>query len=383
MPCLDEAETVGTCVAKARGFLERNGIAGEVIVADNGSTDGSREIARAGGARVVEVNPKGYGSALIGGIDAALGTFVIMGDADDSYDFSALDVFVDKLREGFDLVMGNRFEGGLLPGAMPFTHRVLGNPLLSGLGRFLFGGAVGDFHCGLRGIRRDVYARLQLQTLGMEFASEMVIKAELLGVRIAEVPIVLHPDGRSGSPHLRTFRDGWRHLRFMLLFSPRWLFLFPGMLLFGAGALAGLALAMGPIRVGAVVFDIHTMLVSGMACLLGYQLIIFAIFTRVFAITEGFAPMPPGLGRLFDVVSLELGLVAGVILLVAGLGLLQWSVSQWGAMGLADLEPTVSMRSVIPAVVLSVLGLQTIFSSFFLSILGLRRQGPGRGGSPG
>lgn len=373
MPCLNEAETLAACLRKARGFLERSGIRGEVVVADNGSSDGSPQIARDLGARVVEVAERGYGSALHGGITAARGRYVIMGDADDSYDFSALAPFVERLRAGDALVMGNRFQGGIRPGAMPWLHRWLGNPVLSALGRLFFRAPVGDFHCGLRGFSRAAYARIRPRTTGMEFASEMVIKATLAGLSIGEVPVVLYPDGRSGRPHLRTWRDGWRHLRFMLLFSPRWLFLAPGALLLAAGCAVTLWLLGGSREVAGVVFDIHTLLVAGLASLLGYQLVIFGLFTQVFAVTEGFRPMPRTLGRLFRWVSLEAGILCGALMSLLGLGVLVAAVLGWRESAFGALDARVTMRQVIPASVLLTVGMQTVFSSFFLSTLGLAR----------
>src|SRR6202162_265595 len=287
MPCLDEAATVGICVKKAIDALERHGIRGEVIVADNGSTDGSQQIARDFGARVVPVERRGYGSALQAGIAAARGQFVLMGDADDTYDFSQLDEFVAKLREGYDLVMGNRFRGKILPGAMPALHRYLGNPVLTGLGRLFFKSPVGDFHCGLRAFRKDEIEQLELRTLGMEFASEMIVKATAFGLRVTEIPTTLAPDRRYRAPHLRTWRDGWRHLRFLLLYSPRWLFLYPGIALFLIGNGVGLWLLPGPRNIGLVTIDVHTLLFAAMIVLIGFQSILFAVFSKVFAITEG------------------------------------------------------------------------------------------------
>ena len=374
MPCLDEAETLEACVSKAQRFLREHGVAGEVIVADNGSRDGSPALAERLGARVVHVAERGYGAALDGGIAAARGRYVVMGDADDSYDFSALAPMLDALRDGAALVMGNRFRGGIRPGAMPWLHRFVGNPVLSALGRLFFKSPVGDFHCGLRGFSREAYARIQPRTIGMEFASEMVIKATLAGLPVAEVPVVLHPDGRSRRPHLRTWRDGWRHLRFMLLFSPRWLFLMPGLVLLAAGGLASLWLLGGGRAVGGVEFDIHTLLVAGIACVVGYQLVIFAVFTKIFAVTEGFQPMPPALQGLFRVLSLEIGVAAGGLMTLAGLGALAWAVWSWSAADFGSLDARQTMRQVIPGAVLLALGVQTIFSSFFLSVLGLRRR---------
>jgi hypothetical protein len=377
MPCLNEAETLAACIAKAQRFLARSGIAGEILVADNGSSDGSQEIARRLGARVVDVCERGYGNALHGGISAARGRYVIVGDSDDSYDFSALDGFVERLRAGDALVMGNRFRGGIRPGAMPKLHRYLGNPVLSALGRLFFRSPVGDFHCGLRAVNRAAYDVIAPTTTGMEYASEMVIKATLAGLPISEVPTVLHPDGRSRPPHLRSWRDGWRHLRFMLLFSPRWLFLVPGVSLLGLGALASLWLLSGERAIGPARLGIHSLLMAGLACLLGYQLIVFAFFTKVFAVTEGFAPMPGYLDRLFRYVTLELGIVVGGLLTLAGLGTLVAATLGWNAAGFGALDPTRTMRVVIPGAVLLVLGIQTIFSSFFLSVLGIRRRARG------
>ncbi len=374
MPCLDEAETLARCLDKARGFLERAQVKGEILVADNGSRDDSRAIAARGGARVVEVSERGYGSALRGGIAAARGRYVIMGDADDSYDFSSLDELLRELRAGCDLVMGNRFRGGIRPGAMPALHRYLGNPVLSGLGRLFFRAPIGDFHCGLRGFSRAAYQRLRLQTTGMEFASEMVIAATLHGQRIVEVPVVLHRDGRSRAPHLRSFRDGWRHLRFMLLYSPGWLFLLPGALLFGTGLLAGAWLAGGPRRVGALELDVHTLLLAGFLVILGYQLVVFAAFTRIFAVVEGFRPPSARLQGLFRHLDLERGLLAGALTALVGIALLAAAVGSWRAAGFGGLDPRATMRQVIPAVVLLTLGAQTIFASFFLSLLGLARR---------
>ena len=374
MPCLDEAQTLGTCIEKAQGFLAGHGVRGEIVVADNGSRDGSPEIARRLGARVVHVRERGYGAALDGGIAAARGAFVILGDADDSYDFAALLPLLEALRGGADLVMGNRFQGGIRAGAMPWLHRWVGNPLLSFLGRLFFRAPVGDFHCGLRGVRRDAYGLIAPRTTGMEYASELVIKAQLAGLRIAEVPVVLHPDGRGRAPHLRTFRDGWRHLRFMLLFSPRWLFLIPGLALGAAGAGVSLWLLGGERAVGGVVLDIHTLLLSGIACLVGFQLVIFAVFTKVFAVTQGFVPMPRLLDRLFRWVSLETGLLCGAAMVLAGLFVLVAAVWSWRSVRFGGLDARVTMRQVIPGSILLALGIQTVFSSFFLSTLGLRRR---------
>ena len=377
MPCLDEAETLGTCIDKATRALSESAIRGEVIVADNGSTDGSVEIAENKGARLVKVVPKGYGSALMGGIHAARGELVIMGDADDSYDFTDIMPFVEKLREGYDLVMGNRFKGGIRPGAMPPLHRYLGNPVLTAIGRLLFRAPVGDFHCGMRGFQKDAALRMNLQTTGMEFASEMVVKATLLGMRVAEVPTTLSPDGRSRAPHLRTWRDGWRHLRFLLLYSPRWLFFYPGVALLLSGLAASLWILPAPRMVAGVTFDVHTLLYASASVLLGYQSIAFAFFTKIFAIQEGLLPEDPRLNRMFEWITLEVGLAVGFLLVALGLGGSFWALSEWSARSFGELSPTRILRIVIPSVLALTLGFQIVLSSFFLSVLGLGRH---RGG---
>ena len=376
IPCLNEAETIVACVERAIDTLSRAGITGEVVVADNGSSDDSVALARRAGARVVEVAERGYGNALRGGIESAGGRFVIMGDGDGSYDFAAIPAFVERLRQGFDLVMGNRFAGGILPGAMPWKNRWLGNPALSGLGRFLFGITIGDFHCGLRGLSAAAYRRIALRTTGMEFASEMVIKAHLHGLKITEVPATLSPDGRSRAPHLRPWRDGWRHLRFMLLFSPRWLFLIPGLVLTSIGAVTTGALVRGPLRIGGLVLDIHTLLVAAFLCVLGYQLVIFAVFARVYAGAEGFYPPQRLLSSASRFLSLEVGVALGAGSFLAGAILAVVAVAEWRATGFAGLDPAVTMRRLIPAVLLMILGAQTVFSSFFVSILTLAKRGP-------
>ena len=377
MPCLNEAETLATCIRKARLGMESAGVRGEIVIADNGSTDGSQQIAAGLGARVVPVSEKGYGSALRGGIEAARGEFVIMGDADDSYDFSAIDAFVIKLREGFDLVMGNRFLGGIDPGAMPWKHRWIGNPILSAIGRLFFHSKSGDFHCGLRGFRKDAYARLNLKTTGMEFASEMVVRASLMQLKIAEVPIRLHKDGRSRPPHLRSWRDGWRHLRFMLLYSPRWLFLMPGAVLFAASVLLALWLLPGGRHIGGAELDIHTLLVATFLAIAGYQIVVFALFTKMFAVTEGFHGSHTHLTRVPRFVSLESGVIGGLLLIASGVVWLVIAVLGWRRAGFGQLDPRVTMRQVIPAGALLTFGVQTIFASFFLSIMGLKRKGDG------
>jgi len=373
MPCLNEAETLATCIQKARRAIEKDSLSAEIIVADNGSTDGSQVIAAELGARVVPVKRKGYGSALIGGIDAAHGELVIMGDADDSYDFTAIAPLIAKLRDGYDLVVGNRFLGGIEPGAMPWSHRWIGNPVLTFISRVFFHTPVGDAHCGLRGFRKDAYERMNLRATGMEFASEMVIKASLKGMRIAEVPVALRPDGRSRPPHLRTWRDGWRHLRFMLLFSPRWLFLYPGLALFAVGVLLSALLIPGPLHVGGVRLDVHTLLVASFLALLGYQLVLFAVFTKIFAVRTGFHPPHPLLETVFRYVTLEVGLAAGALMVLVGLVALVVAVASWRAVGFGNLDPSLTMREVIPAVVLLALGTQTVFASFFISILSIDR----------
>jgi glycosyltransferase involved in cell wall biosynthesis len=373
MPCLNEAETLARCIQTAQRALDEGGFTGEVVVADNGSTDGSVAIAKELGARVVNVTRKGYGNALIGGIQAAEGELVVMGDADESYDFAAIGPFIERLRAGDDLVVGNRFLGGIEPGAMPWSHRWLGNPVLTRISRIFFHAPVGDIHCGLRAFRKSAFERMQLRAAGMEFASEMVIKASLKGMRISEVPVVLRPDGRSRPPHLRTWRDGWRHLRFMLLFSPRWLFLYPGLALLVAGAVLSALLIPGPLRVAGVRLDIHTLLVAGFLCLIGYQVVLFAVFTKIFAIREGFHPPHPVLERLFRYVTLEVGLLVGALMSLAGVVALIAAVISWQAVGFGNLNPSQTMREVIPAVVLLALGTQTVFASFFISILSIDR----------
>jgi glycosyltransferase involved in cell wall biosynthesis len=372
MPCLNEAETIARCVGKAVEFLRQSGMDGEVLVADNGSTDGSQVLAANAGARVVDVAEKGYGAALRSGIEAARGRFVIMGDADDSYDFSRLDAFVEKLRGGHELVMGNRFTGGIADNAMPPLHRYLGNPLLSFIGRLLFGAKIGDFHCGLRGFHRDAILGLGLNTPGMEFASEMVVKASLRGLRMAEVPTWLSKDGRSRPPHLRSWRDGWRHLRFLLLFSPRWLFLYPGLSLLMTGFLVLTALLPGPIALGALTLDIHTMLYASLAMITGLQLTQFAVFSRAYAARIGVLPPSKGVQRLMEVVSLEKGAFTGVILFLAGLAGSSIAVAFWGDSAFGPMDPASLMRVAIPSATAIAIGLQIIFGSFFLGVLAIR-----------
>jgi len=374
MPCLNEAETLATCIRKAQRSLNELKIIGEIVVADNGSTDGSQEIARQTGTRVILVEDKGYGNALMAGIAAARGTYVIMGDADDSYDFSALGPFIEKLREGYDLVMGNRFLGGINRGAMPPLHRYLGNPVLTTIGRLFFHSPCGDFHCGLRGFRKAAIMQLDLRTTGMEFASEMVVKATLRKMRIAEVPTTLSPAGRSRPPHLHSWRDGWRHLRFLLLYSPRWLFLYPGQLLMLLGLLIGAWLLPGPKMIGGITFDVHTLLYAALAVIIGFQAIVFAIFTKVFAISEGLLPQDPRLNAVMEYITLEVGLIVGIVLVLLGLAGSIYAVGYWDVHSFGNLNPSRTLRIVIPAVTFLTLGCQILLSSFFLSILGLRRR---------
>lgn len=375
MPCLNEAETLALCVRQAVSALRDNHVAGEVLVADNGSTDGSQAIAEKSGARLVAVAQRGYGSAVRSGIQASSGRWIIMGDADDSYDFSDLTGFVKKFQEGYELVMGCRLPAGggtIAPGAMPWKNRWLGNPALSFIGRLFFNCPAHDFHCGLRGFTRAAFAKMDLQTTGMEFASEMVIKSTFKSLRIAEVPVTLHPDGRSRPPHLKPWRDGWRHLRFMLLFSPRWLFLVPGLLLSAAGALFAVALSFTTFRLGAVVFDVGTLTVACMTVIIGFQLVAFAFFTKVFAIAEGLLPDDPQFAHLFKFFTLEKGILAGLALLLAGVALILHALWLWHQAGYGTLPYADNLRRLIPATTLVVVGIQAVFSSFFLSALGLR-----------
>ena len=377
MPSLNEADTLEVCVRKALAAFEAGGIAGEGIVADNGSTDGAQAIATAAGARVVPVAARGYGNALMGGIAAARGTYVVMGDADDSYDFGEVPRIVAKLREGYALGQGCRLPSGggtVKPGAMPFLHRWWGNPMFSFLARHWFRTPCHDIYCGLRGFTKELYGRLDQRCTGMEFATEMIIKASLYGERIAEVPITLHPDGRKAhKPHLKTFRDGWRTLRFFLLYSPRWLFLFPGIAMVLIGLL-GYGLAMPGVRLGGVKFDAHTMLFASVAILCGWQSVIFAVFTKVFASSEKLMPETPRMTRWFRWFTLERGLGVGVTMLVTGLALLVMAVVIWWDAKFGNLDYARTMRVVVPGATLTALGFETILSSFFLSVLGLRRR---------
>lgn len=378
MPCLNEADTLATCIQKAQRALVSGGIHGEIVVADNGSTDGSQQIAEALGARVVAVRARGYGSALMGGIAAARGRYVIMGDADDSYDFLEIPRFVDKLREGYDLVQGCRLPSGggtVLPGAMPLLHRWWGNPMFSMLVRRWFGASqVHDVYCGLRGFTKAMYGRLDQRCTGMEFATEMIIKASLYNERTAEVPITLHPDGRkSHAPHLKTFRDGWRTLRFFLIYCPRWLFLIPGIVLV-LGGLLGYALVLPGLTIGKVTFDAHTLLFASLAILCGYQSILFHVFAKTFAIGEGLLPNDAQLQRFYRIMNLERGLLAAAGLLALGVALLMLAVLEWRRVDFGDLDYSRTMRLVVPGVTVTALGFQTVLSSFFVSVLGMHRR---------
>lgn len=376
MPCLNEADTLATCIEKAKNAIASAGIEAEIIVADNGSTDGSQEIAERHGARVVPVTDRGYGAALMGGINAARGRYVIMGDADDSYDYAEIPRFVAKLREGYELVQGCRLPTGggtVAPGAMPILHRWWGNPMFSWMARLWFRAPIHDIHCGMRGFTKDLFVRLEQRCSGMEFASEMIIKATFKQARIAEVPITLHQDGRtSHPPHLKTFRDGWRHLRFMLLYSPRWLFLIPGSLLILAG-LTAYGLAMPSVPLGRVRLDVHTILVGSLAVLCGYQAILFAIFAKIFAISEGLLPDDTRIARLGKYVQLEHGVAGGAITFLAGLILIAVAFKEWSAVGFGALDYSHTMRLVIPGVTLAAIGFQTVLSSFFMSVLAIKR----------
>jgi glycosyltransferase involved in cell wall biosynthesis len=371
MPCLNEAETIEVCVKKARKFLDSRGINGEVLVADNGSTDGSQVLAGRCGARVVPIPVRGYGAALLGGIQVARGTFIIMGDADDSYDFTALDAFVAELRNGYELVMGNRFRGGIKPNAMPPLHRYLGNPVLTGIGRLFFNSPVGDFHCGLRGFRRDSIVSLGLGSPGMEFASEMVVKATLRRLRMTEVPTTLSPDGRSRPPHLRSWRDGWRHLRFLLLFSPVWLFFYPGLALLLLGAVSMAWLLPGPRTAAGINFDVNTLVYTSAAIICGFQAIAFYMFAKTYAIQSGLLPEDPLVNRLRSALRLETGLIVGALAFVLGLLLALYALGGWGSARFGSLDPRQSLRVVVPSVTLLTLGFQIMFSSCMLAIFKL------------
>jgi glycosyltransferase involved in cell wall biosynthesis len=377
MPCLNEAETIAGCIAAARAGLAAAGVVGEILIADNGSTDGSQEIATKLGARVLPVSARGYGNALRAGMSDARGRFIIMGDADLSYDFSKITPFVEKLRAGADLVMGCRMPRGggtIMPKAMPWKHQWIGNPVLTFIGRLLFKCPSQDFHCGLRGLSKAAFHKMDLRTTGMEFASEMVIKASLRGMKIEQVPITLHKDGRSRPPHQRSWRDGWRHLRFMLLFSPKWLLLYPGILTVLAGGLAFLRLLAGPVVFGGINFDLNTLEVAGLVFLFGYQMILFACFARIYAFTHGLLPPSRELTRAFKVFTLEKGLIGGGLLLLAGLGVIGWVLMGWAAKGYGDLDPQDATRTVIAGRTLASIGFQTVLFSLIFSYLGLNER---------
>lgn len=372
MPCLNEAETLARCIRKAQTFLRASGIAGEVVIADNGSTDGSRQIANAMGARIVGVPTRGYGAALIGGIAAAHGRYVIMGDADDSYDFSDLMPFVEALRAGGQLVMGNRFQGGIQPGAMPALHRYLGNPVLSFLGRRFYSAPIGDFHCGLRGFSRDAMRGLELSSPGMEFASEMVVKAVLHGLDVRQVPTSLAPDGRSRAPHLRTWRDGWRHLRFLLTHAPRVLFVYPGLILGGVGAAGVAMLAHGGVSLGGVELGITTELFAAMTVLLGAQLVGFGVLARLYGVSHRLWPASDGVARFRRWFSVERGCLLGGATFTLGLIGILALFAGWSRAGFGPMDPTHQIRLAVPAMLATLLGLQTVFSSFLVGLVDSR-----------
>jgi glycosyltransferase involved in cell wall biosynthesis len=371
MPCLNEAQTLGSCLRKAFDFLALHGIEGEVVIGDNGSIDGSQGIAGDAGAVVVNVPIRGYGAALYYACKAARGKYIIMGDSDDSYDFSRLEGFVERLRAGDDLVMGNRFAGEIKPGAMPWKNRYIGNPVLSGIGKAFFRSPLGDFHCGIRGFSKAAFERMDLRTTGMEFASEMVIKATLMGLKTSEVPTTLSPDGRSRPPHLRPWRDGWRHLRFMLLFSPNWLFLYPGLLMMAVGLVCGASLIAGPVTIAGARFDVNALIYFAFFVLIGFQSVLFAFLSRVYATQEGLYPRTAGFSNILRSVTLERGLVIGALIaltgiLLGGFSILDWSKHGFGAMDFASLA-----RLVIPSATAAAIGVELIFFSFFFSTLQL------------
>ena len=374
MPCLNEAETIGVCIDKAKNFLKRTNINGEIIIADNGSIDNSVKIAKEKDARVVHIKEKGYGSALMGGINAALSDNIIMGDSDDSYDFSNLDPFYLKLTEGYDLVMGNRFKGGIEKKAMPFLHKYLGNPVLTKIGQLFFKSPCGDFHCGLRGFKKSAIIKLDLCTTGMEFASEMVVKSSLYNMKITEVATTLSCDGRNRPAHLRTWQDGWRHLRFMLVYSPNWLFLYPGIFLLLLGCFIGISVLPGPVTIYNLTFDIHTLLFASMFTVLGVQSILFAVISKTFCITEGLMPMLPSMKFLYKYIKLETGLTASIILIVFGLLGSFFTFGFWGLKSFGNLASSTTMRFAIPSVTMLTIGVQIFMTSFLLSLLGMKRR---------
>ncbi len=369
MPCLDEAETLAICIDKAKGFLEKSGISGEIVIADNGSTDGSQDIAREHGARVVDVPQRGYGAALIGGCNAAKGKYVIMGDADDSYDFTNLSAFVERLRAGDDLVMGNRFAGGIAKGAMPALHKYLGNPVLSGLGRMFFKCPIKDFHCGLRGYNTSRMRELGLQTLGMEYASEMVVQSIINNYKVSEVPTTLSPDGRTRPPHLRSWRDGWRHLKFLLMHSPNWLFLYPGIVLVIIGLVLGIIVEISPLNFFGATLDINTLLYFAAMVIAGFNIISIHCFTKVYAVKAKFIKVEQAPFRNLNADTCALaGFIIGLIGIVATI----FAFVIWGGTSFGDLEPESFMRITIPATTLIIVGVQLVFSGFFLDILRIK-----------
>lgn len=373
MPCLNEQETLAKCIEKALLFFEKSGLKGEIIIADNGSNDGSQDIAKKLGANVINVFKKGYGSALQGGIAAANGQYIIMGDADNSYDFSSLERYVAKLDDGFDLVLGNRFKGGIQKNAMPLLHKYLGNPVLSFIGRLFFKSNLGDFHCGLRGFTKVAYQKMQLSTTGMEFASEMIVKSHLLKLKITEVPTILYKDGRSRPPHLKTWSDGWRHLRFLLLYSPKWLFLQPGIFLMIFGFFSSIALIVKPIKIFNVVFDVHTLLFCNAFFLVGFQFVVFYGFTKVVTVTQKLLPKSKKYDTFFKIINLEKGLLVGAFFVIAGLGLSFYGLKIWSNQNYGTMELRHTLRIIIPAITTIVIGIQIILFSFFFSILGLKK----------
>lgn len=375
MPCLNEEKTLATCIRKAKIFLENNHYDGEVLISDNGSTDGSVKIAEESGARVVHIADRGYGSALWGGILEAKGDYIIMGDADDSYDFLNLEPFIEKLDEGYELVMGNRFKGEIKPGAMPLLHRYIGNPILSGLGRVFYKTDIGDFHCGLRAFRKDSIQKLGLCTTGMEFASEMVVKAVLFKLKITEVPIVLYPDGRDRAPHLRSFHDGWRHLKFLLLYSPNWLFLYPGLFFFLGGALCMIWLFIAPISIGAVSFEITTMFYCAMLTILGLSTVMFSLYTKIYAAQIGQIPYDSRVNTIFEKITYDYGIILGIICMLFGIGGVIVTLFLWGKAGFGGLETHLVYKIAMLSGTLVIWGFQLIFGSFFIGVLQIKRSG--------
>lgn len=374
MPCLNEEETIAACIKKAKFFLEKNNINGEVLISDNGSTDKSVSIAESLGARVVNVKRKGYGSALIAGSENAHGKYVIMGDADDSYDFENLMPFVEKLREGYDLVMGNRFWGGIEKGAMPWLHRYIGNPILSFIGQVFFKSKIRDFHCGLRGYNRERILNLGLHTTGMEYASEMVVMAELEKYKICEVPTTLKKDGRSRASHLRSFRDGWRHLKFLLMYCPKWLFLYSGVTLIIIGLILGMILSLGQLSIGGVVLSIHSMIYCMVAIIVGINIIYFYLFTKIYAEKNHFIPKDKSIDK-FVKFGEDRGILIGIMTFLFGLILTIVAVIIWSRTGFNELEPEKIMRLVVPSATFIEVGIETIFASFFMGILKIERGG--------